>query len=158
MAHLGWNTFSDGLIPNTGQTGDQMWPSLSDPGLNMAWVELIPDDQVRRALDSLRADPTQFGNSFFNLPTRDQINELSQQLLLRLPPLPIQTIGDGEVTLPEVDFRNILLAGWLAWRNTEIAPGAKPLTFFEVNRLCDHAILQNQAIVRQATLIRRRTP
>ena len=43
--------------------------------------------------------------------------------------------------------RDCLYAGWTYWFGREaLAAGFPPLTFLQTNRLCDHALLQQQAI------------
>lgn len=151
LAHLGWTTFGDDLLRQLRNDNEVMWPSLLDVTLQDPLVEIVSDQEVRNAIDLLLADPTRFGGSIYQLPDRDSALELSRQLLGRIPPLHAQTFDAGVASLAVPDFRTILLAGWLAWRATEEGAQPNPISFFDVNRLCDHAILQSQAIALQVT-------
>lgn len=146
LAHLGWTSFGDDMLRELRNDNEVMWPSLFDPGLLEPLVEVVSDQEVRNAIDLLVADPTQFGGSIFQLPDRAAVLELAQQLLKRIPPLPVQSFEANAVSLLVPDFRTILLGGWLAWRTTEDSQQVNPISFFDVNRLCDHAILQSQAV------------
>ncbi len=146
LDHLGWTSYCDDILRELRNDSEVMWPSLLDPSLFVPAIEVVSDQEVRNAIDMLVADPTQFGGSVFRLPDKAEVLELAQQLLRRIPPLPIQSFEANSVSLLVPDFRTILLAGWLAWRTIEGGSQANPISFFDVNRLCDHAILQSQAV------------
>lgn len=146
LAHLGWTSYGDDMLRGLRNDNEVLWPSLVDTSLRDPIIEVVSDQAVRDAITLLVADPTQFGGSIYALPDRAAPLELAQQLLRRIPPLHAQSFDGAAASLSVPDFRTILLAGWLAWRTTKAGTQANSISFFDVNRLCDHAILQSQAV------------
>lgn len=84
------------------------------------------------------------GNSLYQLPSEKALVDCVKPLS-RLQPVPASTINRQMTpVVNRIDFRTILLAGWLAWFNGQ--KGADPLSFFDMNRLCEISILHQQAV------------
>jgi dCTP deaminase len=92
----------------------------------------------------------------YQLPARTVVKALVEKLTLGRPPILDRVDSSGVSTQDEVPIQHCLYAGWCEWfgrndlRQEKIKehPRLKELTFFEINRLCEMALLQQQAINR----------
>jgi hypothetical protein len=78
------------------------------------------------------------------------VNRLAQER----PPICQEISKDGQPTNRHVEGPHCLYAGWAYWfgrtalaaHATEADPEVQELSFLELNRLCDQALLQQEAI------------
>lgn len=139
--HLGWSNFGKaapvGLVPHF----NAYWSSHPPPPAGGGgWVQMIPEANTRAAVDRLIAATADFGDSFYRMATEADVSELVEQIATNVPPVGRQRFLDDPNAIRAIDFRTILFSGWIA------AEPAAPVRFYDINRLCDHAILQQQAI------------
>ena len=114
-----------------------------------AWATVIDDEHLAKALDGLKAIFAGHQDLLSKSPSREVVIALVDRLRRRLPPILETLDGDGVSTTLPMAATHCLYSGWTYWFGRERllpAPGAKPLTFLQTNRLCDYALLQQQAI------------
>jgi hypothetical protein len=72
---------------------------------------------------------------------------LVEVLLQNIPPSsPFPRLDGGDLGSPDpIDFRHLLYAGWIGWSQMT---GTSPDDFLRLNRLCAHAILQQEGVRR----------
>lgn len=149
VEHLGWMS-ADEAFTKSGRVGtayEAYWDDIRRMDFSAPWVQLIPKSSVQAAVDSMLADAALWGTSFFSPPDEILIRELFDQAVERIPPVGVQKFL-GNKPLQGIDFRVILYVGWLALKD-----GTSKLTFNDANGLCEHAILQQQAIKLQLGLM-----
>jgi hypothetical protein len=150
--HLGWIKYCDELTKPYKLSSKDVWPDFANPNLDNTWANLIRDDLVCEAIDNLLSDHSDFGGAFYRGNDIARTPLLAEQALKRLPPSIPQQFDAEDLKLEAIDFRDILMAGWLAWTlsSQKAKVAAKdPLSFHHLNKLCDQAILQSMAISRQ---------
>ncbi len=64
----------------------------------------------------------------------------------KVPPVHAHIDTDGEVVLGEINVAQTLHAGWAYWLGRGKLPDPAALSFFQTNRLCDLALLQQRAV------------
>ena len=115
---------------------------------NDPWATLIDDEQlgnVLAALETVFRDDTLLASR----PQAETLIHLVDRLRDRLPPL-LEDLGeDGVARFQKVAADECLYAGWAYWFGREHIHPDQPLSFFDVNRLCDLAMLQQQAVDRK---------
>lgn len=124
--------------------------------LEDAGHSLLAPAQVRKATRKLRKAMSEFDNLVFPDASPELIRQLDRALERDIPPTEgLGTYGKralGKIGLPpRIDFRHILYAGWLHWSNKQGLSRYKKADNMErlfgiVNRLCSHAIMQQQSI------------
>lgn len=125
--------------------------------MTLPWAEVVKDEMVREAIDALRREEAGFLSAFYTPVNEQTIRDLSDQVINRVPPVRKQSYSEKTVPLVPSDFRDIILAGWLSWARTLKSNVEDPLTFLQINRLCEHAILQDLAIGRQGAHLKNDT-
>ncbi len=112
--------------------------------------DILKPDSIESAAKALAAFARQFEFLSFGEPNAELLDQQLQLLRARVPPAGRYpaAVGEGSHVIKMVestiiDFRHVLLAGWLRW--SELATSAEA-DFRQINRLCSHAILQQEAI------------
>jgi hypothetical protein len=106
---------------------------------------ILDDLQIDLATDALADVLRTKDPALLSQPSFGSIREMVDGIFSLTPPVRTTIVSDDEFRNPKSDFRDILLAGWLAWHSPR-RPGG--LTFLSINRLCDRAILFERAIAR----------
>ncbi len=131
---LGWSKHPE-------QSG--FWRAVSNfPHSVPKWAEVHTEESVSNALSELQDVLQPLTVALYRTPADGELHELTNMLRKGVPPIGANINSKGVVNLNKVDFRTILFAGWLTWFNGT----NKKLTFFQLNQLCGHAILQQQAV------------
>lgn len=143
---LGWRPAVDSVLQSIDNTLPRIWDFLDHPNLDEPWVHLLDDDQIRLAIRELISSKADFGDVFYQPCKTDVTKELVSQCYRSIPPIRQQSFENGGPVLEDIDFRSILLAGWLCWWKIANNGNGVKLTFDNVNRLCEQAILQQHAI------------
>jgi hypothetical protein len=117
----------------------KLWDLIGGSVKTGAWFNVFTDGQLTNAFQALRAIVQPFAPCEFPAPNNDVLGKLLQKLESRVPPIGFELNEKGEPECQSVDFRHIILAGWLA------AISGK-LEFAAINHLCEHAIMQQRAI------------
>lgn len=104
------------------------------------WFDVLSDAQLKDALDGMSALLRQYPPACYTHPDVKVVSELVASLERGVPPVGFALDAKGEPACEHRDFREILYAGWIA----AVQPNAPP--FERMNRLCEHAIMQQSAI------------
>jgi hypothetical protein len=116
------------------------WVDLDSTVKPDAWFNIFTEAEISSALngigDLLRAHKP----AAYQAPESAKLEHLFDQLTCGVPPVGFDVSQDGRLETLPVDFRDILYAGWLVTKHPSKVP------FFELNRLCEHGIMQQSAI------------
>lgn len=139
---LGYDDISDlpdGAIKKA--TG-KFWSNIRLNVKSDAWYDLFTKTQLERALSAIKELLTENPPSAYTKPTNETINSLCSQLFELVPPVGFSMDSDENPECNVIDFRHILHAGWIAENHTY----NKDVTFYQINRLCEHGIMQQRGI------------
>jgi len=125
--------------------------------LRAAGHSLLISRNVRKATRELMALMGRFDDLVFPPLDFELIQKLDRALERNIPPTEGIVAGGKRIRqwedrVPDrIDFRHILYAGWVHWSNKRKLPIYKEVDSMEklfstINRLCSHAILQQQSI------------
>jgi hypothetical protein len=116
------------------------WDKLASHRKQEPWYELFTDQQLKDTLDALQAWLMNHSPARYEAPDPATMEKLLHMLENQVPPIGFEVNAEGLPVCVDVDFRHILYAGWVASRD-----GANH-DFVRINRLCEHAIMQQRAI------------
>lgn len=151
VKELGWHKPLKGAGADaTSRIGD-FWEELLKPGPRRPWLPSLDLKKVQAATRQLFNNFSKCEQVVYTPVPARLLEELLDQLKNHVPPIGHQQFKPKNFSLRSVDYRTILYAGWL----TLVDPPIKTFTlkddrFYDVNRLCDQAILQQEAVVMQA--------
>lgn len=128
---------------------DAFWQTIYEKKQADPWFDVFTTDQIRETLKHLSTFLAPHKNALYPTPTKQRVQPLIKQLLNNIPPVGYefkiqQEEGKHKPTLcfdQDVDFRDILFAGWIATSNS-----VQSLKFEHANKLCEYGILQHRAI------------
>lgn len=106
------------------------------------WARCFTGEQIEAVVTALQRILEPLGPSLYRPPRPAELEQLTASIARAVPPTGAGITAGGAVTLSPLDFRVILFAGWLCWYRQD----NPDLTFFQINQLCDQAILQQQAV------------
>ncbi|MBD8471556.1 hypothetical protein [Sphingomonas sp. CFBP 8765] len=123
--------------------------SVDDP-----WFDLLDDQQLEEALAAISQIFKSFPGTAYSPPGKRVLSELVRRLSLERPPIYQSLSKEGHPQNRVVPVAHCLYAGWTFWfgrdRLTEAARRTdrevREPSFLEINRLCNQAILQQEAI------------
>ena len=104
------------------------------------WSDVLSDAQLSDAVGGVSALLQQYRPTSYTHPDVEAVWGLVRSLERGVPPVGFALTADGTPACEHRDFREILYAGWIA----SVQAGAP--SFELVNRLCEHAIMQQRAI------------
>jgi hypothetical protein len=110
------------------------------------WAMVFDDHQLSRAIAGIQQVIGPLGRLAYNRVTAEQLMELVSRLSRQLPPVLADITTNGDIVLDHINVAQILHAGWAYWIGQDKLPNPKTLSFFQTNRLCDLALLQQRAI------------
>lgn len=116
---------------------------LTDP--YDTWAALFDDKQLSSAIQGLQKALSTYGSLGYAQPSEDALIALTERLSRRLPPIVASIDSTGTPRLSRTSMAHALYAGWVYWLGRAHL-SSNPLSFFETNRLCDQALLQERAI------------
>jgi hypothetical protein len=117
---------------------------LDDP--YVPWSALFSDRQLKKAITGVLRVFSMYGSPGYKEPSGDSLAELVERLANRLPPILVTIDREGKPDLVKVKMSQTLYAGWVYWLGQKHLTNQNQLSFFLINRLCDHALLQQRAI------------
>lgn len=147
MKVLGWDT------PSINKTGnkyhlaekkllDRLCGSTYSP-----WTKIFDDKDLAAALSSLQNLLVSDGVLGYQKVGGSPLQSLLAKISRGMPPI-LDTISvDGTPDLISLDVASILYAGWIFAEHGSDIDGTRNLSFFDINRLCEQALLQREAIV-----------
>jgi hypothetical protein len=118
----------------------QFWQIQNLSRKNDPWFDVVEDAPLLDALNGISALLSQNAPAAYPLPSFDMLESLRNMIATRTPPVGCSIQKDGSVQQEDVDFRHPIYAGWIASR----AAGALP--FSQLNKLCEHGIMQQRAV------------
>ncbi len=111
---------------------------------------ILDPQQVAKAAVNFKLFAEQFKTLTFETPDEDLLRGLIASIDNTVPPsgrFPVayrtETNTFALLDIEDIDFRHILLAGWLAWCSDGNKTGE---TFLQINSLCSFAIMQQEGI------------
>lgn len=147
VSELGWDKVPTGSAVLQAAVRDT-WADFAVHASGAVARSILTEAQVRAGAREMQNQLSKHYPSHFKDSSLAPLEELFDQLLVRIPPIGRQ---DYKERLPakRVDFRTVLYSGWLAWKHISGTSGLD-LSFLDVNRLCEHAVMQQLAIAAQA--------
>lgn len=118
----------------------RFWEKMHLSAIANSWCNVLTDAQLKDALDGLSLLLKQNSPSGYEHPDADVVWKLVNSLERGIPPVGFELTAEGTPVCKNRDFREILYAGWI------VAVQQDELSFEKINRLCEHAIMQQSAI------------
>ena len=109
------------------------------------WASVFTDAQISDALDAIHDHFNVTGTRIARRPNEVTLVALVDRIARHQPPIREEINDAGVSTTFEVRVEEQLYAGWAYWLGREAFDGEK-LSFFDLNQLCDMALLHQQAI------------
>jgi hypothetical protein len=122
------------------------WTSLATKRQADDWFNVFTTQQITNTTDAIANLLRPLAPSLYVSPAERDLELLLNQLKQIVPPVGFETNeanGEYKIECRSMDFRYILFAGWI----TSASPS--PITFAQLNRLCEHGIMQQRAIEMQ---------
>lgn len=116
------------------------WQSLTARGKSDTWFNIFTDAQLKTVTAALAELLTSLPPALYSAPGEGDLKHLVSQIKDAIPPVGFQMADDGSPSCRAIDFRHILYAGWIA------STATTDLSFKDINRLCEHGIMQQRAI------------
>ena len=118
----------------------------NDPYAPWGWI--FSDFQVRKAIVGIKVVLSKYGQLAYKHPSSETLSALVRRLTERVPPILAEIDAAGNPKVSKTDISHILYSGWVFWigRNHFVNGNEDALHFFDTNRLCERALLQQQAI------------
>jgi hypothetical protein len=116
------------------------WANLHSNSKIDSWYNVFTTQQLQDALNAIGELLDEYPPVRYPFPDSENLTQLVDQLINKIPPVG-HKIGDNKrPACYSVDFRHILYAGWIVTEHNEKIP------FQKLNRLCEHAIMQQRGI------------
>jgi hypothetical protein len=116
------------------------WETMHSSRAASAWCDVLSDDQLFAALDGISNLLMLHSPAGYKHSESQNVWKLTDSLERGVPPVNFELMEDGVAACARLDFRTILYAGWI----TSVQGNARP--FETINRLCEHAMMQQRAI------------
>ncbi|MEC4720586.1 hypothetical protein RY831_15590 [Noviherbaspirillum sp. CPCC 100848] len=126
--------------PDIQKEFDDFWSTLHSYKRNEPWYDLFSDAQILKTVNELQVLLKAHPPACYETPDAKTLAKLYCQVSTRVAPSGFEMSDEGKPICEIIDFRHILFAGWIASRSI------KEISFDDINRLCEHAILQQRAI------------
>ncbi len=135
----------DGAIK---QAAEKFWNNIQSNVKSDAWYNIFTRTQLERALSAIKKLLDEYPPSTYSKPKEKKdktLNSLCTQLFELVPPVGFSMDDKKNPECNVIDFRHILYAGWIA-ENHNYDNYDKDVTFHQINRLCEHGIMQQRGI------------
>jgi hypothetical protein len=109
------------------------------------WSTILSDQQLTDAIAGVQKLFSSYGTFGYVIPDIQTLIDLIEQLRGRLPPIIATLSNQGKPRLKSIDIAQTLYAGWI-YSIGHHHLTSEPLSFLEINKLCDYALLQQTAI------------
>jgi hypothetical protein len=144
VKHLGW-TRALSSPPNVKQATNGYLGELDIAAKKVPQkFRLLDTLKIRTAVAELQRIIGTMGATMFEFPPPKLLGEMVDSLLLARPPVESKVDQKLRIQNEHVDFRWILLAGWLVWHLSRAKK--KGLSFSDINMLCERAVLIQSAV------------
>jgi hypothetical protein len=111
-----------------------------------AWAAVFDDTQLAAAIAGIQMVFAPHSGLNHIPSTAATVVELVERLRRGLPPILETFDASGKPTYERVGISQVLYAGWVYWLGRAHLTDRVQLLFFDTNRLCDYALLQQRAI------------
>ncbi len=111
-----------------------------------SWATVFDDSQLRGAITGIQKVFAPHAGLNHVPSSAETVVALVERLRRALPPILEKFDANGRPNLRRVGISQVLYAGWVYWLGRTHLTDRFPLVFFDTNRLCDHALLQQRAI------------
>lgn len=118
----------------------QFWDYTKSFAKPDSWYDFLTTQQLRDALNGIKTLLSNHPPASYPIPEDEQMDDLIAKLAKLVPPVGHEIKSDLSPESFNVDFRHIIYAGWIAEHHDPKPP------FKRINQLCEHAIMQQQAI------------
>lgn len=145
---LGWKDCSISLDKDIKAAVNDFWSSLDEyPSKKPDWSSFFTEDAVKKAVINLKEILDALPPASFDCSMLENLNSQVRSISNSIPPNG-SSLNNNEVVLNNIDFRSILYSGWIVYagKNKLDYYDANRLSFLNINKLCNQAILQQQAI------------
>lgn len=145
---LGWNKVDTSLPKRIRRDIQLYWDDLRKvcPKGPKTLTTFFDRNKINSAVEALVKILDPLGPALYRPASSATFSRLVDLLYSSIPPVGAEIDARGETKLQAVDFRSVLYAGWVTWSGwSRERPTDRP-SFLVVNKLCDRAILQQQAI------------
>jgi hypothetical protein len=111
---------------------------------------ILDPERIHDAAALLQQFLSKYEGLIFPTPDHPQLAELVEAITDDVPPAgPYPAVSEANghaatISPPIIDFRHILLAGWLRWSQV---PKKDGVYFRHINMLCSHAIMQQEGLL-----------
>lgn len=105
-----------------------------------SWYDFLTTQQLRDALNGIKTLLDLHPPASYTIPHDELMDGLITKLAKLVPPVGHEIKNNSLHKNFNVDFRHIIYAGWIAEHHDPKPP------FKRINQLCEHAIMQQQAI------------
>lgn len=119
---------------------EAFWTKMHSSRTADPWFDVLSDAQLSDALSGVSALLRHHPPAGYTHPDTEAVWGLVSSLERGVPPVGFTLTVEGTPVCEHRDFREILYTGWIA----SVQPDAP--SFELVNRLCEHAIMQQRAI------------
>jgi hypothetical protein len=109
------------------------------------WAQIFTDAQLQQAITAVQTYFNAQGIGYGRSDARTLV-ALIDRLDHGVPPVIADVDSNGHTLLERIDIAQTLYAGWLCWLGRSHLLNSAARDFLVTNRLCDHALLQQQAI------------
>jgi len=123
---------------------NDFWKDLFAKRQTDPWYDIFPKSSIKQTIEHLKEYLATFEGALYPKPAIGEIEKLVTKILDRCPPVGYQY--DNGPQCSHVDFRQIIFAGWIAHAHKSTKVKKTKITFSEINRLCEHGIMQQASI------------
>jgi hypothetical protein len=116
----------------------------ADPYLD--WASFFDDQQLTEATNGILSVLNAYGGFQYSPPASENLEQLVRMLVRTVPPIAAEILPNGSPRLRKTPSPHALYAGWVYWLGSTHLRPAEQLNFFDINRLCDQALLQECAM------------
>jgi hypothetical protein len=146
LSLLGWNTPVTTPIHNKIHQAEKEFVGYITDDPFPSWTEVFDDAQLRNAIAGIQRVFTAHPGLGYAPTNAEVVVALVDRLRRGLPPILEEFDANGTPNLKRVGISQALYSGWVYWLGRAYLTDRIDLSFFDTNRLCDHALLQQRAI------------
>jgi hypothetical protein len=132
----------DSIVTGNGQSdlaAKAFWDDMKKRRSAEAWCNVVDTQSLQEALEAIAKLLGEHPPAAYPAGAEQVLPSLLADLGNLVPPAGFSVAGDVKLLRPAVDFRHILYAGWISDQSSAV-------DFKTINRLCEHAIMQQRAL------------
>ena len=145
LRRLGWLTPVATVSHRLIRKAEKAFISYVSGGDFGPWASVFTEPQISDAINVIRDHFDTTGTRIAKRPDEATLVALVKRISWHLPPIREEIDDAGVSTTFEIRLEEQLYAGWAYWIGRDVFKSEK-LSFFQLNQLCDMALLHQQAI------------